>query len=94
MFKLLLRWLLRVAAALVALFVVVYLCDLIVFKLRGSPQAKVTVSRYLTVPLKGNKKEFDYQGTLDVPCSVSIFPQVGQTPCWELRKNPIQSIPM
>ena len=94
MFKLLVRWLLRVALALVALFVMVYLGDLIVFKLHGSPQSTVTVTRYLTVPLKGNKTEFDYQGTFDVPCSISIFPQGGQTPCWQLRKPPIQNISM
>ena len=88
------RWLLRGALVLVALFVVVYIGDLVVFKLRGSPQSKVTVTRYLTVPLKGNKKEFDYQGTLDVPCSASIFPQSGESPCWQLRRNPIQNVPM
>lgn len=94
MLKLLGRWLLRAALALLALFVLVYLGDLAVFKLRGSPQSKVTVTRYLTVPLKGNKKEFDYQGTLDVPCSVSIFPQSGESPCWQLRRNPNQNVSM
>jgi hypothetical protein len=45
----------------------------------------------LTVPLKGNKIEFDYQGSSDVPCSVSLFPQGGQSPCWQLRRNPNQA---
>jgi hypothetical protein len=79
---------------LVALFVLVYLADLIVFKLRGSPQSQVRVTRYLTVPLKGNKTEFDYQGTLDVPCSQSLFSQGGESPCWQLRKSPTQIVPM
>jgi hypothetical protein len=92
--KLLVRWLVRVATALVLLFVVVYVGDLLVFKMRGSPQAKVTVTRYLTIPLKGNKTEYDYQGTLDLPCAVAIFPQGGQSPCWQLRKKPIQNIAM
>ena len=94
MLNLLGRWLFRGVLALVALFVVVYLGDMVVFKLRGSPQAKVTVTRYVTVPLKGNKKEYDYQGTLDVPCSVSIFPQGGQSPCWQLQRNASQTISM
>jgi hypothetical protein len=48
------------------------------------------VNRYLTIPLKGNKQEFDYLGSVDVPCSVSLFPQAGQNPCWQLRRHPNQ----
>lgn len=92
MAKLLVRWLLRVAMTLVALFVVVYVGDLLVFKMRGSPQGKVSVTRMLTLPLKGNKTEYDYEGVLDVPCAVSIFPQGGMSPCWQLRKNPTQTV--
>lgn len=94
MLRLIARWLLRIAIAVIVLFAVIYVGDLVVYKLRGSPQSKVTVNRYVTVPLKGNKSEFDYQGTLDVPCSVSIFAQGGETACWQLRKNPNQSTQM
>jgi hypothetical protein len=85
------RWLLRIVVALLAGFVVIYGGDWAVFKLRGSPQSTVTVSRYLTVPLKGNKLEYDYLGTSDVSCSMSLFPQAGQSPCWRLRRNPNQT---
>ena len=84
------RWLLRGAMVLVAAFVAVYGGDWAIFKLRGSPRSKVTVNRYITIPLKGNKQEFDYLGSVDVPCSVSLFPQAGQSPCWQLRRNPNQ----
>jgi hypothetical protein len=50
----------------------------------------VTVNRYVMIPLKGNKQEFDYIGTGDVGCSVSLFSQAGQDPCWKLRRNPNQ----
>jgi hypothetical protein len=83
-------WLQRVIVVLVAAFVATYGGDWAVFKLRGSPRSKVTVNRYVTIPLKGNKQEFDYLGSSDVPCSVSLFPQGGQTPCWQLRRNPNQ----
>jgi hypothetical protein len=86
------RWFKRVVLVLLVAFVVVYGGDWAVFRLRGSPLSKVTVSRYLTVPLKGNKQEFDYLGTLDVPCSVSLFPQAGQSPCWHLRRNANQMV--
>jgi hypothetical protein len=42
------------------------------------------------VPLKGQKEEYDYLGTADVPCSRSLFPQGGNDPCWHLRRNPNQ----
>jgi hypothetical protein len=83
-------WLQRVAVVLVAGFVLAYGGDYAIFRLRGSPSSKVTVNRYLTVPLKGQKQEFDYLGSIDVTCSKSIFPQAGQTPCWQLRRNPNQ----
>jgi hypothetical protein len=85
--KLLRRWIFRVAVVLAAGFVVAYAGDFAIFKLRGSPTAKVTVNRYVTIPLKGRKSEFDYLGTQDVPCSVSLFAQAGQDPCWQLRRN-------
>jgi hypothetical protein len=85
------RWLLRVIVVLMAGFVAAYVGDWVVFKLRGSPMSKVTVSQFQTVPLKGTKVEYDYLGTSDVPCSQSLFPQGGQSPCWQLRRNPNQN---
>jgi hypothetical protein len=90
MMRWLLRWLQRIVVVLAAVFVAAYAGDWAVYKLRGSPQSKVTVSRFVTIPLKGNKQEFDYLGSSDVPCSVSLFPQAGQSPCWQLRRNPNQ----
>ncbi|MGA3343956.1 MAG: hypothetical protein ABSC76_03715 [Terracidiphilus sp.] len=92
MTRLLLRWLQRAVVVLLAVFVAVYAGDWAVFKLRGSPQSKVTVNRFVTIPLKGNKQEFDFLGSSDVPCSVSLFPQAGQSPCWQLRRNPNQGM--
>lgn len=81
------RWVRRVLVVLAVGFVAVYGGDWAVFNLRGSPVAKVTVNRYMTIPLKGNKKEYDYLGTMDVPCSVSLFSQGGQSPCWQVRRS-------
>lgn len=88
------RWAQRGFVVLAVAFVVVYAGDWAVFKLRGSPQAKVTVNRYVTIPLKGSKQEFDYLGSIDVPCSISLFPQSGLSPCWQLRRNPNQGMSM
>jgi hypothetical protein len=85
------RWIERVVVAALACLVASYVGDWTIFRLRGSPLSSVTVNRYLTVPLKGNKVEYDYLGTADVPCSRSLFPQGGQSPCWQLRRNTNQT---
>jgi hypothetical protein len=88
------RWLRRIVVALVAAFALLYLGDWAVYKLRGSPQGTVTVHHTLSVPLKGNKTEIDYLGSSDVPCSVSLFPQSGESTCWQLRRNRNQNTTM
>lgn len=85
------RWLRRSAIALVAAVVAVYGGDWAVYQLRGAPASKVTVNRFLTIPLKGNKIEYDYIGTADIGCSISLFPQAGLDPCWYLRAHPNQT---
>jgi hypothetical protein len=84
------RWLLRVVVAFAAISLVAFAIDWTVYKLRGSPHSTVTVSEFLSVPLKGQKTEYDYLGSADVSCSISLFPQGGQEPCWYLRRNPNQ----
>ena len=88
------KWMRRFTVALIAAFVLLYLGDWAVYKLRGSPQGTVTVNRTLSVPLKGNKTEVDYLGSSDVPCSVSLFPQSGESTCWQLRRNRNQNTAM
>jgi hypothetical protein len=88
------KWVRRIVITLVAALVLLYLGDWAVYKLRGSPQGAVSVSRTLSVPLKGNKTEVDYLGTSDVACSVSIFSQGGESPCWQLRRNRNQNTTM
>lgn len=86
------RWLLRIAMALIVAFIALYAGDWFVFALRGSPMGKVTVNRYLAVPLKGNKQEFDFLGTVEVACAAALFPQNGRGPCWQVRRNANQGI--
>jgi hypothetical protein len=80
----------RSALAAIALVAATYAADWAAYRLEGSPQSTVTVNRMVVVPLKNNKLEYDYVGTFDEPCSVSLFPQGGLSPCWHLRRNPNQ----
>jgi hypothetical protein len=83
-----LKW--TVIGAAIA-FVALYAGDWIAFRMRGSPSSKVTVNRYMVVPLKNHKNEYDYLGSDDEPCSMSIFPRAGESACWWLRRNSNQT---
>jgi hypothetical protein len=85
------RWLIRGLLVLVVGFILTYLGDWAIFKLRGSPQSTITVNLFQTVPLKGNKDEFDFIGSQQQACSVSLFPHGGMSTCWQLRRNPNQT---
>jgi hypothetical protein len=84
------KWLLRVVFAIAAIALIAFAVDFAVYKLRGSPHSTVTVNQFLSVPLKGQKTEYDYLGSTDVSCAVALFPQGGQQPCWYLRRHPDQ----
>lgn len=88
------RWARVTALTLLGAAIALYAGDWLVFNLRGSPGSTVMVSHFLSAPLKNNKQELDYLGSEDVPCSYSLFPQGGRSPCWYLRghKNQIKSI--
>lgn len=85
------RWIRFIALGLLAAAVAAYAGDWLLFNLRGSITSKVTVSHFLSAPLKNNKQELDYLGSEEVPCSVSLFPQGGHTPCWYLRRHTNQT---
>jgi len=84
------RWLFRVLIAIAIVSLALYAVDSAVYKLRGSPHSTVAVSRFMAVPLKGQKTEYDYLGTASVSCAVALFPHAGQDPCWHLKRNPNQ----
>lgn len=81
------RWLRIAVMTLAAIAALSYLLDWAVFRMRGSPTLKITVSHFVSAPLKNNKEEIDYTGSEEIPCSITLFPQGGYTPCWWLRKH-------
>lgn len=86
------RWLRRGIVILAAGFVALYFGDFAVYHLRGAPKAKVNTDRYLSVPLKGNKQEYDYLGSVEVTCARSLFPQGDLSPCWQVRREANQGL--
>ena len=85
--QLVVLWLWRALIAASATVAITYAADAAIFAMRGSPMDQVTVKRYLAVPLKGNKTEYDYQGAGPAPCARALFPQGANQPCWYLHNH-------
>ena len=84
------RILIRALVGLVLATAVLYLGDILVWRVRvgmGGGMGKVQVSRFVVAPLKGSKEEYYYDGTTMVDCSRSLFPQVGSGACWWLERH-------
>ena len=86
------RWIERFFLTLLLGGTLTYCGDWAIYKMRGAPVASVSVHRYMSVTLKGNRQEYDDLGTSNVTCSVSLFPQAGFSTCWQLRRHPNQGI--
>jgi hypothetical protein len=81
------RWLRTAVFGLAAFGAISFALDWAVFKLTGSPRSKFTVNHFVSAPLKNNKQEIDYTGSEEIPCSLTMYPQDGFTPCWYLRRH-------
>jgi hypothetical protein len=88
------RTLLWAAVALAALFVI----DFAVLRIRVAtnhhPFDTVTVRPYYAVPQKDHKTEFLVQDPQDQTCVNSLFPHMGDSPCWYLIRHTEQRIDM
>jgi hypothetical protein len=69
-----------------------FAADWVVWKgrvLLGGGMGTVQVGELIVTPLKGNKEEYDWGGTVVVDCSRSIFPQAGEGACWWLNHRKV-----
>ena len=82
----------RILQGLLAILVVLYLGDWITLWARKGAQGSnsVQVEQFLRTPLKGQKEEFDYMGTVARPCVPALFPHQSEPPCWWLERHKIQ----
>ncbi len=88
-----LRQLLLAAAVLLA---VVYAADYAWLRYRVSADktafSVITVKQVYAVPRKDNKLEYMPGDPQDETCVNSLFPHLGDMPCWYLRKHTRQRI--
>lgn len=78
---------------LAASVAILYAGDWGVLRVRMARQtafSTVQVDQFLASPLKNNKEEYDYMGTVAQPCVRSIFPHASDLPCWWLRRHTTQ----
>jgi len=83
----------QVVIAVIVLAGILYAGDWIVLQIRvarGTAFGSVQVNQFLATPLKGNKVEYDFTGTVQETCSRSIFPQKGNPACWWLQRHTTQ----
>jgi hypothetical protein len=77
---------------------ILYAADYLILRYRvatkRNPYDTVTVQRYYAVPRKDHKTEYMFDDPQDVTCVHSIFPHLGDSPCWYLNRNKQKRIDM
>lgn len=85
-------------AGLAAALVVIYAGDYVVLRIRmhagGNVFSTMTVHRYYSVPQKNGKFEFLALDPQQQTCTHSLFPEMGDQPCWYLARHTDQRIDM
>ena len=78
-------WTKRTVLFLMALTMITYLADLAAFQLRHQPHDTIACPQVVAIPLKNNRTEYDYQGSVNLDCARALFPRNGLEACWYLR---------
>ncbi len=87
----------------VALVAIVYAGDYAVVRLRvayprlGRAFDSVQMEKLYAIALKNGRTEYQFdalQPEVTVPCVRALFPHLGYSPCWYLRRNSQKPIPM
>jgi hypothetical protein len=87
----------RVILVVLALFALFYAGDYASVRLRipgRNPFGSVTVTITYSVMKKDGKPDYYFQPPQAETCVRSIFPHLGYTPCWYLRRHTSQQINM
>jgi hypothetical protein len=89
---------LRFLVSAVLAFVLLYGADYLLLRYRvaanRNPYGTVTVQPYYAVPRKDHKTEFMFDDPQDQACVHSLFPHLGDSPCWYLNRNKQKRINM
>jgi hypothetical protein len=93
----------RALAATLLLLGLVYAGDYLFVRYRtaypkaGDAFGTVVMERLYAIPQKNGATEYEFdarQPEVNTPCVHSLFPHVGLSPCWYLKRNSQKPIPM
>jgi hypothetical protein len=93
----------RALVAVILLLALVYMGDYLLvrwkvaYPKKGQALGTVHMYRLLAIPMKDGKTEYEFdvqQPEVDTPCVHSLFPHMGNSPCWYLQRNSQKPIPM
>lgn len=93
----------RGLAATVLLAALIYAGDYLFLRFRlaypkaGDAFGTVQMERLYAIPQKNGKIEYEFdarQPEVTTPCVHSLFPHMGNRPCWYLQRNRQKPIPM
>jgi hypothetical protein len=96
--QIILRAIRNTLAATIVLLAIAFLADYAVLRFRvatnRSPTATVTVRPVYAVPHKNRSTEFLLGDPREQTCVNSLFPHMGDAPCWYLQNHKEQQINM
>jgi hypothetical protein len=91
-------FLLRAVAGVVLATAVVWICDYAILRLRIATNHQaygtVTVDSLYAVPQKDQKTQYMAGEPTNQECVHSLFPHMGDSPCWYLSRHTNQQINM
>jgi hypothetical protein len=82
----------KILLAVLLLIAVVYGLDDVIARIRHKPGADIQITRFLAVPQKFNKIEYDPADPVVERCFYTLFPHFGGLPCWYLRRHTVRFI--
>ena len=93
------RAVIGIVVALVAAFIVDYavLRAKMMFPKLGAATGTVQMTRLYAIAQKNGRTEYEFdanQPEVTMPCVRSLFPHMGNSPCWYLQQNATKPIPV
>lgn len=93
------RAVIGILATVVAVFILDYavLRAKMMFPALGAATGTVQMQRLYAIPQKNGRIEYELdanQPQVDAPCVHSLFPHMGNSPCWYLAQNATKPIPV
>lgn len=91
------RYILRTLVGVAGVLLLLYAADFLVLRLKvrsGNAFGSITVRRFYAVPQKSGKIEFLSADPQSQTCTHSLFPQMGNPPCWYVARHTEQRIDM